>query len=305
MTYSSRVVGAQAHKRPSAVVLVLLVGLVGLATLKWLQTGSGPAPATVVLTVQSGEVTVTRADAGELPVLRESEKFTLQRGDEVRTSVAGKSRLTFPGGETCELGSSTDVQILELYQAPVSKALTVVLALNEGKTTTRIRHMLLPGMKFQIDTPVATVQAKGTFFRCDVLGNDRITVVVYDGVVNVSMGEASLDVLAGQGVEAVLGRPLEAVAMAVPSPMFEDEGDDQQSGAPTLTEREKTLFPPVVTPTRPGDRSDLYTVREGDTLYSIAREFGVGWDAIWAANKDTLKKPELIRAGQKLAIPKP
>ncbi|MHB1293380.1 MAG: LysM peptidoglycan-binding domain-containing protein [Anaerolineae bacterium] len=301
MTYSSRVAGPQARKRPSAVIIVLSVALVGLAALRWFQVGSGPVAAIVTLTVQSGDATVTRADAGESPVVLEGEKVTLQRGDEVRTSVAGKSRLTFPGGETCELGSDTAIRIMELSQAPVSKALTVVLALYEGKTTSRIRHMLFPGTKYQIDTPVATVQAKGTHFRCDVVDEDAISVVVYDGVVNVSMGESSVDVLAGQGLDAVLGQPLQAVAAAAPSPAYEEEtGADSQ---PTLTDLQKTLFPPVETPTRPGDRSDLYTVREGDTLYSIARQFSVDWEDLWAANKDTLAKPELIRTGQKLVIP--
>jgi len=42
-------------------------------------------------------------------------------------------------------------------------------------------------------------------------------------------------------------------------------------------------------------------VQWGDTLYSIARRFGVTWQAIAAANG--LVNPNLIRAGQVLIIP--
>jgi LysM repeat protein len=46
-------------------------------------------------------------------------------------------------------------------------------------------------------------------------------------------------------------------------------------------------------------------VQAGDTLYSIARRFGVSREAIIAANKQTLRNPEQLRVGQQLRIPKP
>jgi LysM repeat protein len=64
---------------------------------------------------------------------------------------------------------------------------------------------------------------------------------------------------------------------------------------------------PVVTPVTPvptpppGGIGFPYCVQWGDTLYSIARRFGVTWQAIAAANG--LLNPNLIRAGQCLIIP--
>ena len=94
---------------------------------------------------------------------------TLQRRDEVRTSEEGRARLTFSGGEVTELGADTHVEVLELHQAPMSRGLVVFLALHQGKTMTRIRHMLFQGSRFVVETRVVSVEAHGTIFACDVL----------------------------------------------------------------------------------------------------------------------------------------
>ncbi len=49
-----------------------------------------------------------------------------------------------------------------------------------------------------------------------------------------------------------------------------------------------------------------YTVKAGDSLSKIARHcYGDGnkWKAIWEANKDSVKNPDLIHPGQVLKIP--
>jgi LysM repeat protein len=48
-----------------------------------------------------------------------------------------------------------------------------------------------------------------------------------------------------------------------------------------------------------------YTVRSGDTLAKIARAQGVdgGWRELWEANRSAVANPNMIRVGQKLAIP--
>lgn len=305
MPRSSVSAEASSGKRSASVVLVLLALIAAFGAFNWLKNRNTPLPTTVSLSVISGEATVKRADAGSSPPLKAGEKVTLQRGDEVLSAPNSRTKLTFAGDETTELGGGTHLTILELHQAPVSRALVAALALHEGKTLTRIRHVLLQGTRFEIETPLATVQARGTVFQCDVLAKNQAYVAVYDGVVSISMGEQSLELQAGQGLDVRLGQPLAPVAISqTPPPDTESAGQSTPGAPPTLTERQKTLFPPVLTPTRPGDNMQLYTVEAGDTLYGIARKFGVSWEAILAANKDTLKKPELLRVGQQLRIPK-
>ncbi|MBC7235775.1 MAG: LysM peptidoglycan-binding domain-containing protein [Chloroflexi bacterium] len=308
-------------KRSVSFVLVVLAAIALLAAIQWLRQRNAPLPTTAKLVVISGEAVIQRADAGTDPPLRAGGSTTLQRGDQVRVNAEGRARLTFSGGEVIELGADTHLAVLELHQAPLSRGLVVILALQQGKTLTRIRHMLFQGSRFVVETQVATVEARGTVFECDVLAKDRIYVAVHEGVVRVSMGEQSLELEAGQGVEARLGQPLTPIVVSAPLPGEIAQGTAAASPTgsplvtemPTFTDWQKTLFPPVLTPTRPGDAarpkaaptvaSEHYVVQAGDTLYSIARDLGVDWKALWEANKDILASPERIYPGQQLRIP--
>jgi nucleoid-associated protein YgaU len=46
-----------------------------------------------------------------------------------------------------------------------------------------------------------------------------------------------------------------------------------------------------------------YTVVSGDSLSKIGKSHGVSWQAIYEANKDVIKNPDLIQVGWKLKIP--
>jgi resuscitation-promoting factor RpfA len=45
-----------------------------------------------------------------------------------------------------------------------------------------------------------------------------------------------------------------------------------------------------------------YTVKAGDTLGKIAAAHGESWQQLWAKNKGTVANPNMIYAGQKLAL---
>jgi nucleoid-associated protein YgaU len=134
---------------------------------------------------------------------------------------------------------------------------------------------------------------------------------VYDGTVNVSMGEQSLDLQSGQAILASLGQPLSPIEVSEPlpaGPTSPGNGLPSQGPPATPTRAATQSFPLIVTPTRPGDEARLrtvYIVQDGDTLSSIAEQFGLPWQLIWETNRAELASPELIRPGQKLAIPEP
>lgn len=294
--------GDNSNRRTISILLFVMAVIAVLGAFNWLQQRNKPIPTTATLTVLDGEATVTRADAGTDPPLEEGKKATLQSGDGVRTSNGGKAKMTFISGETVELGGETELTILELYQSPISRVLVATLALHRGETLTRIRHMLLKGMRFTIETRVATVEARGTIFECNLLDKNHMYVVVYDGVVNVSMGEQSVDLQANQELDVHLGQTLTPVDISA-SPPPKVSPSPPADATVTPTSPDETLFPAIVTPTKPGDDVRHYTVQKGDTLYSIARQFDVSWETIWEANKDTLQAPEALQPGKELRIP--
>jgi len=305
MSHLSRSTRYPSNKRPVAIILLLFAILVGWGAYRWLQGLKVPVSMRATLLVVQGEATVTRADAEEVSSLRQGETAVLQRGDEVRTGRESRARLTLGEGRTTEMGGETHLAVLDLSSGGLARSWEVVLAMHQGETLTHIAHQLLDKTTFVVETKVVTLRASGTEFQCDAL-TDHVYVAVFDGLVTVSMGAQSLELAAGQSLEARLGQTLDAAPVSrscplrAPTPTLADAPT-----SPTLTDREKTLFPPVLTPTRPEDLYQVYTVQKGDTLYSIARDVGVSWEAIWAANKDRLTSPELIREGQELRIPKP
>jgi len=69
-----------------------------------------------------------------------------------------------------------------------------------------------------------------------------------------------------------------------------------QSSTPTVPPK------PATPPAEPGTPPTTCTVQSGDTLYAIARKFGVTVAALSAANN--ISNPSLIKPGQVLTIPK-
>lgn len=61
--------------------------------------------------------------------------------------------------------------------------------------------------------------------------------------------------------------------------------------------------PPSTQPEREIGGQLLYTIEQGDTLYSIARQFGASVDALIELNN--IANPDVIRAGDELFIPPP
>jgi nucleoid-associated protein YgaU len=58
--------------------------------------------------------------------------------------------------------------------------------------------------------------------------------------------------------------------------------------------------------TAPADKAQNYTVQSGDSLSKIAKHvYGDAnkWHAIYDANRDKIKNPDLIQPGQVLTLP--
>ena len=85
----------------------------------------------------------------------------------------------------------------------------------------------------------------------------------------------------------------------------EDAEEDFSDSGEALDEAEEAAAPASSAPAATaGGRS--YTVKAGDSLSKIAKALTgdlQNWKAIYEANKDTIKDPNVIHAGQVLRIP--
>jgi LysM repeat protein len=83
-------------------------------------------------------------------------------------------------------------------------------------------------------------------------------------------------------------------------------GRDGGAVAPSASPSSAVEESPSLSPTPvPEPTPQLYTIKAGDTLSRIARQFNVSLDALLAANKDTIKNPNRIRVGDEIIIPVP
>ena len=307
--------GEPRKSRATSALLALLGLLLVTGAWRWLSQRNKPLPITADLYVAAGTVRVSRADAGEDPHFEAGAATRLQRGDELRLTQEALARLLFGDGEEMTLSDEAHLEILELHRSPLTRGLVATLALHQGKIYSDLRTLTRQGTQYIIETRVATVRASGTAFACEMLDKERIWVAVHQGAVTVSMGEQELTLQSGQALEVRLGQPfVPSAAPPAPTPLAITTVSAVSTLSPstiaptawptaTLTDLQKTLFPPARTPTRPGDDLLTYTVQPGDTLYNIAQRYGLSWEALWQANKAALPKPEMLRAGQQLIIP--
>jgi LysM repeat protein len=94
----------------------------------------------------------------------------------------------------------------------------------------------------------------------------------------------------------------EATATPEPTATAEPTAPPTATPAPpTATPEPPTPEPPTATPEPAGPRS--YTVQPGDTLRSIAEQFGVSVADLLSANDLTPAEADSIRPGQELVVP--
>jgi len=315
-TYRS---AGSSERRSVSVLLVVLAAMAALAAFGWLQSRNAAPPGGVQVSVIAGTTAIERASGDSEMPLAMGQEASLQAGDFLRVSADGSAMLKLGRSGSVDLGPGACVWLLELERA-MTGGYQARLALDAGSALGRLGNTPPAGTRLIIETTAVTVESMGGVFLCQALATDHAQVAVYEGGAGVSMSEQSTQLQAGEGLDAHLGQPFTPIAVLQPAPT-EMAVPQTTVVAPTatLTDREKTLFPRVLTPTRPGDppapmegsttagegTEVWYTVVKGDTLYSIARQYGTSWEAIWEANREALPKPEMLQVGQRLRIPVP
>jgi LysM repeat protein len=284
------------RRSPSGALFLLLLCLASVL-FAWARDTAHPEPVAASLRVEAGSVTIVRADARASERLSAGDTALLQRGDQVVTEALAAAVLSMASGQVT-LDAGTSVAILQLQRVPLWRGLEAVLALERGELAADMGSALTPGGSFSVETDVVTVS--GPTFRCVVTPGERVRVDGVHGRARVTQGEDAVSLQSGQYLSAALGQPL-AVEGAVAR---EPEPTRRSRSATTpAVDIERTLFPPTgAPPVTPA--AETHTVQAGETLYSIAQDYGLSWETLWQANQD-LSAPDMLREGQVLRLPGP
>jgi nucleoid-associated protein YgaU len=142
-------------------------------------------------------------------------------------------------------------------------------------------------------------------FETDIIADGLTEIDAYDAVVIISKStaEGNGDIKSAEWMDINYNNRNEEY--------FDSVGASLNLGVNTLADVLHTLYinneefinnPDSIDELEPV----IYTVKEGDTLGSIAREFlgdGRRWRTIWAANKNTIDNPSNLQIGMQLVIP--
>lgn len=123
----------------------------------------------------------------------------------------------------------------------------------------------------------------------------------------VTTGTALGTYLAGGALTVREQAIVNAILGGVGPPPFPPEGNVILTPPPSPVAPPPVSIPPIVDPpVRPPivpPTQRTYTVKSGDNLTKIGRMFGVSWQAIYNANRNKIRNPNLIYPNQVLIIP--
>lgn len=182
-----------------------------------------PEPGTpATLVVFEGQAVVVQRSAlplvtsGSAVEVAAGHMLAVRAGDKITLGLNDAAQLRLYDGSTVDLFEDTSLEINELLTH--EKSYRVRLTLLAGRTLSSVSRALGAGDAFEIRTPSSTASVRGTIFRVEVITADWTYVACDEGVVRVVMGEQSVELQAGEEVNAILERPLLVQPQHVPAP---------------------------------------------------------------------------------------
>ena len=183
----------------------------------------------------------------------------VEAGSQMRTGPSSSASLTFFDGSTVDLESQTEVAIVQMNAQPDGDR---VIVLNQalGHTHSRVQKVAGRTSRFEIETPAAVAMVRGTEFTTIVEASGRTSVMVADGLVEVTAQGTTVEVSAGQMTSVRPGEPPAAASVipepeppetvtAVPGPT----STPTPTATPTPSHTPKPLDPPPTS--QPADQS--------------------------------------------------
>ncbi len=322
--------------RPASGMLAVLAGgimLLLLVSVLIMAKSIPETPDAASLSVLSGQVTVRRGNsvaADQKTHFKSGERSVVLMGDRILTGDNSRALLTFSDGTTMEMAANADVTLTELQMDNATSLRIIHFKVWLGKTTHRVAHALAPASRYQVESPSSSAAVRDTVFTVETFSNEHTRIATDEGTVRVDIGQETVDVHAGEVVDAIVGQPLNVrlqnpptstptntptptstftptptpteTATSTPTPM--PTATHTPTNTPTPTHTATPTFTPTGLPTpTPTPTPDLYIVQEGDTLSEIAEKLGVSLKSLAAINGHSIDDPHWIQPGQILLVP--
>jgi hypothetical protein len=135
--------------------------------------------------------------------LKHGDSVSLAEGDRITTGADTLVVLSMFNKSSVKIYPNSELVVSELQARDAEDPYLVRLLLNSGRATSRVT-----GIDYGLETPVAATRVLGTDFTTAIINNDHTNLATNEGAVQVSMEGKTVQVAAGEEVQAIRGQPL-------------------------------------------------------------------------------------------------
>lgn len=184
--------------------IILLVTISAVGTVLLLRSGEG-SNQLAVLTAKEGNIFVSKAGIDSW--VEAQVGLSLKQGDAIKVDDNSRAEITFFEGSIIELESGTVLNISDINITKDTGSTTIMLKQRVGKTISRVRKLVDPASRYQIETPAASAVVRGTTIEVQVDIEGTTTIFNEEGsVAAIAQGE---EVQIPKGMQSIIipGQP--------------------------------------------------------------------------------------------------
>ena len=157
-----------------------------------------------ILSIAGGNVFVKKSGSSEWTAGKVG--MALDPGDSVKTDATGTATVTFFEGSTVELSGTTEVSLTELDVAERT-ATSIRLKQEVGRTMSRVKKLVDPASRYEIETRAAIAAVRGSTMLVEVAPDGTTTVGNVEGAISVFAQGVEIKIPPGQQSVTQPGTP--------------------------------------------------------------------------------------------------
>jgi hypothetical protein len=186
--------------------------------------GGQPVPATsfqspsepTVVSIVSGEVMVMKVGTNTWSEV--SPGTALGPGDRIKTGPGSNAVITFFEGSTIELAADTEVDVAEFGVAEMTGSTAIKLRQRIGKTTSRVKKLVDPASRYEIETPDGAAVVRGSVGDVLVTEGNSTTIINRQGQWSAIFDGVEIPIPQGYQITFVRGQATAPIPVPVPPP---------------------------------------------------------------------------------------